>query len=77
MAKAEKSQSVVASPTMARGGKREGAGRKPRYEEEAVTCTFWLPKSIAEEIQKRADAEGESASAIATQLLRQTLKRRK
>lgn len=39
-------------PTKKRGGKREGAGRKPQYGEPTVTISFRVPESKAEEVKK-------------------------
>ena len=42
-------------PSMPRGGKREGSGRKLKYDESMTSRTFSLPVSLDESIQDKAD----------------------
>ena len=57
------------------GGKRSGAGRKQKYEGESVSRrTFVLPNSVDDEIKRRAEKQGKSASEIVVETLRRAFR---
>jgi len=49
---------------MPRGGKREGAGRKPKYGEHAVDRSIYLPESLDSELIQEANKYGVSVNEI-------------
>lgn len=51
------------SQKLKRGGKREGAGRKRKYETPTVRDTYGLPEHLHAWIASQADAAGLSKSA--------------
>jgi hypothetical protein len=60
-----------------RGGAREGAGRPVSEEGPAVTIVASVPKSLADEFDKRAKAEGWGRSRAIQEAIRALLKRKK
>lgn len=60
------------------GGRREGAGRKPRHPSGAGDWfRYWLPKPVAEAIEREARERGyESPSRLVAEILERSLRSR-
>ena len=57
------------------GGNRKGAGRKRKYSnEEIVRRTYALPESVDDEIKRRAEKNGKSASEVVVETLRRAFR---
>ena len=61
-------------PSMPRGGKREGSGRKLKYDEAMKSRTFSLPESLDERIQDKADKDELSWSETVIKALKRVFK---
>ena len=60
------------------GGKREGSGRKPvNPEGPTVTVAASVPKSLVEQLDEHAEAQGWSRSEAVTRAIRGLLKVRR
>lgn len=70
----DKQPDTVESALMTRGGKREGAGRKSKYEEESISRGFRIPASLDREITQRAETQNISASELVVKALKKAFR---
>lgn len=66
---------ITAKVSVGRGGKREGAGRPPKYPEGVTDqVTVQLPWPMVDKIDELAKEHGQSRSGVVCALLRKMLK---
>lgn len=61
--------------TTTRGGKREGAGRKPGPEGKAILVTATVPSDVAEQFDQLREKKGWNRSQAVTEAIRGLLVR--
>ncbi len=66
----------MSKPKASHGGRREGAGRKPKYPDLGITLpvNFWLPEKIDQFIEDQAAAAGLNRSEWLTRRLLRSYK---
>ena len=52
------------------GGRRDGAGPKPKYNEPTIQTAIRLPVSLATQLRSEADRRGVSRSDVIVEMLR-------